>query len=64
MDYTKLLNKISINRQPQMIVELTKLVTNPDETIYLNNGMPNPAIFPFVKTTFKIEDGTEFVVEV
>lgn len=63
-NYGRFISKISANRQPSLIRELTKvLATAPPEMIPLSGGFPNPATFPFSKITVETLDGKTINME-
>ena len=60
-NYGRFISKISANRQPSLIRELTKvLATAPPEMIPLSGGFPNPSTFPFSQIDVKTTDGKSF----
>jgi len=63
-NYGRFFSKISANRQPSLIRELTKvLATAPPEMIPLSGGFPNPATFPFSKMSVETTDGKTISLE-
>ncbi|TRY64269.1 hypothetical protein TCAL_03982 [Tigriopus californicus] len=61
MNYARFINQISARRQPSIIREITKMLANaPPTMIPLSGGLPNPAMFPFMEASFKLNDGSQF----
>jgi len=63
-NYAQFFSKLSLNRKPSVIRELTKvLATAPKEMIPLSGGFPNAATFPFKKITIDTTTDNQFVLE-
>ena len=59
MNYARYINRLSANRKPSIIREMTALLAKSGpEMIPLSGGLPNPAMFPFKASALTIKDGT------
>lgn len=64
INYGRFISRLSANRKPSLIRELTKiLATAPPEMIPLSGGFPNPELFPFSKAHFETTDGQSILLE-
>ena len=60
MNYARYINRISANRRPSIIREMTALLARcGPEMIPLSGGLPNPEMFPFKSATLTIKDGSK-----
>ncbi|XP_040573964.1 kynurenine/alpha-aminoadipate aminotransferase, mitochondrial isoform X1 [Lepeophtheirus salmonis] len=64
VDYTKFITSFSSKRKSGLIREMVKVLTSaPKEIIPLSAGQPNSKLFPFVKMTLDINDGTQITIQ-
>ena len=60
MNYARFINRVSANRRPSIIREMTALLARcGPEMIPLSGGLPNPEMFPFKSATLTIKDGSK-----
>jgi len=60
MNYARFINRVSANRRPSIIREMTALLARcGPEMIPLSGGLPNPEMFPFRSATLTIKDGSK-----
>ncbi|XP_042889003.1 kynurenine/alpha-aminoadipate aminotransferase, mitochondrial-like isoform X1 [Penaeus japonicus] len=63
MNYSRFLTKLSQNRQPSLIRELTNLLTDASpELVFMAGGLPNPQMFPFQAASVTMKDGRAITI--
>ncbi len=62
-NYARFIGKVSSLRQPSIIRELLKILSeaSPD-MIPLSGGLPNPAMFPFKEAQITLKDGAKVIL--
>ncbi|KAK7067538.1 hypothetical protein SK128_028277 [Halocaridina rubra] len=63
MNYTRFITRVSQNRQPSLIRELTSLLTDASpELVFMAGGLPNPQMFPFQAASVTLRDGRALTI--
>ncbi|XP_068230473.1 kynurenine/alpha-aminoadipate aminotransferase, mitochondrial-like [Palaemon carinicauda] len=63
MNYSRFLTRVSKNRQPSLIRELTNLLSDASpELVFMAGGLPNPQMFPFQAASVTLKDGRALTI--